>query len=226
MAEFIVREVEGMRQVSIGVRDETVRARAGALSKYEGDIEFTPRLPRIPDLIRSVFIDEARIRPYYKGTGTIMLQPSLGGFHIGQISAGETWILEPGVYWASDGSVEIALWKERMWPSLWAGDGLFPWKTMLHGEGRVAIQAPGPVEVVEVDNAELKVQGRLILGRTDGLRFYSERSARFPRNFLSGQTRMRVFRGSGRAIVCWTPYWNHHMYQQLTGGTIDRSLFE
>jgi uncharacterized protein (AIM24 family) len=226
MAEFIVREVEGMRQVRIDIRDETVRARAGALSKYQGDIAFTPRVPRVRDLFRSLFIEEARVRPYYTGTGSIMLQPSLGGFHIARVPPDETWILEPGVYWASDGGVDIALWKERFWPSLWAGDGFVPWKTRVQGDGCVAINAPGPVETIDVDDSELTVQGRLVLGRTDGLRFYSRRSAPFPRNFLSGQKRMRVFKGTGRVLVCWTPYWNQHMYQNLTGQTIERSLFE
>jgi uncharacterized protein (AIM24 family) len=177
-------------------------------------------------MVRSLFTDEARVRPYYTGTGNIMLQPSLGGFHVARVPAGETWILEPGVYWASEGGVDIALWKERFWPSLWAGDGFFPWKTKLHGEGYVAINAPGPVETIEVNDSELTVQGRLILGRTDGLRFSSRRSAPFPRNFLSGQKRMRVFSGTGKALVCWTPYWNQHMYQNLTGETIERSIFE
>ena len=48
----------------------------------------------------------------------------------------------------------------------------------------VAVNAPGPVERVAVDDARLVVQGRLVLGRTDGLRFTSERAARFPRNFF------------------------------------------
>lgn len=215
-----------MRQVCIDIEDETVRARAGALSKYRGQIDFVPRIPRIGDFWRSFFTAEARVRPYYTGTGQILLQPSLGGFHLMDVNERETWVLEPGVYWASDGSASLGLTRERLWPSLWAGDGLLVWKTVVRGPGRVAINAPGPVETLEVDDSEVRVQGRLVLGRTEGLRFYSERSARFPRNFLSGQKRMRVYRGTGKLLVCWTPYWNQHMYQNLTGQTIERSLFE
>ena len=32
--------------------------------------------------------------------------------------------------------------------------------------------------------------------------------------------------GTGRALVCWTPYWNEHMYQLMTGRSIEGSLFE
>jgi uncharacterized protein (AIM24 family) len=226
MARFSIREVEGMRQVRLDIRDETVRARRGALSNMTGSITLTPRLPTGGDLVRGIFTNEARIRPYYSGTGSILLQPSLGGYHVMEVTGGERWILEPGVYWASDGGVELGLTREPILSSLWAGDGLFVWKTTLAGGGRAAINAPGPVETVEVDDSELRVQGRLVLGRTDGLRFSSQRSARFPRNLISGQRRLRVYSGTGKALVCWTPYWNEHLYLRMTGQTIEGSLFE
>jgi uncharacterized protein (AIM24 family) len=100
------------------------------------------------------------------------------------------------------------------------------WKTTLAGHGKVAINAPGPVETVEVRDGALKVQGRLVLGRTDGLRYASQRSARFPRNLISGQRRLRVYSGSGKLLVCWTPYWNEHLYKRMTGESIEGSLFE
>lgn len=225
MAEFTVREVEGMRQVRLDIRDETVRARRGALSNMRGAITLIPRLPKLGDVFRSIFTSEARIRPFYTGTGSILLQPSLGGYHILDVAAGDRWILEPGVYWASEGEVDLGLYRERFWAGLWAGDGLFAWKSTVAGQGKVAINAPGPVEVVEVDR-ELRVQGRLVLGRTEGLVFSSRRSAAFPRNFISGQKRLRVFTGRGRALVCWTPYWNEHLYRRMTGESIEGSLFE
>jgi len=225
LAEFTQREIEGMRQVVIDIAGEAVRARAGALSNMRGRIEFTPRLPGAGDLWRSIFTSEARVRPWYSGTGKILLQPSLSGYHVFDVAEGERWVLEPGVYWASEGSVGLGFAREPMFASLWAGDGLLNWKTTLAGHGRVAINAPGPVETLDIDG-ELRVQGRLVLGRTDGLRFRSVRSARFPRNFISGQKRMRVFEGSGRVMVAWTPYWNQYMYTRMTGEDIETSIFE
>ena len=226
MAEFSVREVEGMRQVRLDIEDETVRARRGALSNMRGDIKLTPRIPAFGDVFRAMFTNEARIRPYYSGTGSIMLQPSLGGYHVLDVVKDDRWILEPGVYWASEGSLKLGLHREKMWSSLWAGDGFFSWKTTIEGHGGVAINAPGPVETIEVDGEDLKVQGRLVLGRTSGLKFSSRRSASFPRNLISGQKRLRVYSGTGKVLVCWTPYWNQHMYLRMTGESIDSSLFE
>jgi uncharacterized protein (AIM24 family) len=225
MAEFTQREVEGMRQVVIDIAGEAVRARAGALSNMRGAIEFTPRLPGPGDIWRSIFTSEARVRPWYRGTGKILLQPSLSGYHVFDVAEGERWVLEPGVYWASEGGVELGFAREPMFASLWAGDGLLNWKTTLAGHGRVAINAPGPVETLDIDG-ELRVQGRLVLGRTDGLRFRSVRSARFPRNFISGQRRMRLFEGKGKVMVAWTPYWNQYMYNRMTGEDIESSIFE
>jgi uncharacterized protein (AIM24 family) len=226
MADFTVREVEGMRQVRIDIKEETVRARKGAMSNLRGDIKLTPRLPGIRDMFRGMFIREPRIRPFYTGTGSILLQPSLGGYHVMEVAEGERWILEPGVYWASDGTVRLGFYREPFWGSLWAGDGFLVWKATVAGHGRVAINAPGPVETVEIDGGDLRVQGRLVLGRTDGLRFSSRRPATFPRHMISGQRRLRVFSGTGRALVCWTPYWNEHLYKSMTGESITGSLFE
>jgi uncharacterized protein (AIM24 family) len=203
-----------------------VRARKGAMSNMRGQITLTPRLPATGDIFRAFFTSEARIRPYYTGTGSILLQPSLGGYHLLDVAEDERWILEPRVYWASEGEVGLGLHREPFWSSLWAGDGILVWKTTVTGPGRVAIEAPGPVETVEVRGGELRVQGRLVLGRTDGLQFSSQRSATFPRNFISGQRRLRVFAGTGKALVCWTPYWNEHFYQRMTGEGIEGSLFE
>lgn len=226
MADFIIREVEGMRQVRIDLRDETVRARRGAMSNMRGPITFTPRLPSPRDIVRTFFTSETRIRPFYSGTGSVLLQPSLGGYHLLELGEGERWILEPGVYWASEGSVELGFFRERLWPSLWAGDGFFPWKTTIWGRGRIAINAPGPVETIDVVASEIRVQGRLVLGRTDGLRFSSQRSSSFLRHLISGQRRLRVYSGTGKALVCWTPYWNEHLYKRMTGESIEGSLFE
>lgn len=227
MAQFEVRSVEGMRQVCIELQDETVRAANGALSNLSGAISFIPKLPRSGDIFRNLFTSESRVRPYYTGTGTVHLQPSLAGFHVFDVLPEDTWILEPGEYWASEGSVELGLCRDPFFASLWAGDGLFAWKTTLGGAGKAAINAPGPVEVVEVKDGELKVQGRLVLGRTSGLRFRSVRSARFPRNFISGQQRFRVYEGTGKALVSWTPYWNEYLHNRMTEGeSIRGSLFE
>ena len=103
-------------------------------------------------------------------------------------------------------------------------DGFLNWKTTLSGEGRVAINV-GEVEAVDIDDAEPR-QGRLVPGRTAGLGFASRRSARFPRNLISGQRWLHVFGGTGKALVWWTPNCNQRMYQRMTGEDIEGPLLE
>ena len=204
-----------MRQVRLDIRDETVRARKGALSNMRGDITLTPRLPGARDLFRSFFTNEGAIRPDYRGTGSIQLQPSPGGYHLLDVVPNERWILEPGVFWACEGAVDLGLHRDPFFASFWAGDGFFSWKTTLSGKGRVAINAPGPVEVVELAATDMRVQGRLVLGRTDGLTFSSRRPASFLRSYISGQQRLRVYSGTGKLLVSWTPYWSEQLLKTL-----------
>ena len=86
-----------------------------------------------------------------------------------------------------------------------------------------AASAPGCSGAVRPRD-RIAIGESLVLGRTAGLGFASERSAPFPRNLISGQRRLRVYSGSGRALVCWTPYWNEHLYKRMTGESIEGSL--
>lgn len=35
-----------------------------------------------------------------------------------------------------------------------------------------------------------------------------------------------MLRGTGNVLVCFTPHWNEHIYPMMTGGSIERSMFE
>ena len=47
----------------------------------------------------------------------ITLESSLGGYHVIELQ-GETWFLERGAYWASDGAVDVSFHRERILTSL------------------------------------------------------------------------------------------------------------
>ena len=87
------------------------------MSNMRGKITLTPTLPGAGDLFRSIVTSEARVRPFYTGTGSILLQPSLGGYHVLTVAEGEGSILEPG-YLASEGGVELGLYREPSVESL------------------------------------------------------------------------------------------------------------
>ena len=210
MADFEICELEGMRWVQIQLRDETVRAEAGALSHMQGDIKVRARLPSPASALKSIISDEALVRPSYTGTGTINLASSMGGYYPFEV-AGESWILENGAYWASEGSVELRLHRERVWTSFWAGEGLIDYQTKVSGYGRVVLNAPGPVEEVTLKDERLMVEGKLVLARTEGLHYRMRRVTSLIQSLFSGEPAMRAYEGTGQALVCWTPYWNQQI---------------
>lgn len=97
----------------ITIGGETVRAEADALSHMRGAIEVDAPVPSIGQTIRSILSDESIIRPRNTGSGEIYLASSLGGYHVLEVEQ-DAWILEDGAYWASDGSIELGLHRERM----------------------------------------------------------------------------------------------------------------
>lgn len=226
MAKFVIREVEGMRQVRIDIEDESVRTVRGALSHMEGEIRMTAPVPSLPTLMKSMISKEALMRPRYRGTGTIFLQPSMRGFHI--FEAREfTWILEPGVFWAAEGNVHLGLRMEKMIPSLRIGDGLIKFQSTLHGDGLIIINAPGPVEEIDIEDSDLLVKGGIVLGRTTGLRYGVRRAGSYIPSLMAGEPLAQNFNGKGKALVCWTPYWNQYIHDRM--GPIEepsQSLFE
>jgi uncharacterized protein (AIM24 family) len=210
MAEFEVCELEGMRWVQIRLRDETVRAEAGALSHMQGDIRVTVRLPSPLGALKSIISNEALVRPSYTGTGVINLESSMGGYHPFEVT-GDSWILENGAYWASEGDVELGLYRERVWTSFWGGEGFIDYQTKVSGRGRVVLNAPGPVEEVILKNDRLLVEGKLVLARTEGVDYLRRRVSALLPSLFSGEPVMRLYRGTGKALVCWTPYWNRQL---------------
>jgi uncharacterized protein (AIM24 family) len=214
MADFEICELEGMRWVQIALQDETVRAEAGALSHLQGDIKITARPPSPVSALKSIISDEAMVRPSYTGTGIVNLEFSMGGYYPFEV-AGESWILENGAYWASEGGVTLGLHRERAWTSFWGGEGFIDYQTKVSGYGRVVLNAPGPVEEVTLKEGRLMVEGKRVLARTEGLDYRVRRATSLVQSLFSGESAMRSYEGTGKALVCWTPYWNQYVLEMI-----------
>ena len=208
MATFEVQETEGMRWVKVGLDDDDVRAERGALNHYKGAITMDVPFPSLRAWWVSLFSDESLLRPRYEGTGTVYLDSSLGGFHSMEIMPGERWILDTKCFWASDGEVKLSVHRERTWTAYWADQGLFWYKTALKGEGQVVLSVPGPVEEVHLVDDQIVVDGTQVVARTSGITLSVRRPARSWLSYwMSGQKLAYCYRGTGRLLLCTTPYW-------------------
>jgi uncharacterized protein (AIM24 family) len=220
MAEFKVHQLEGLRYVEIHLHDETVRAEAGALSYLTGDIAIHSRLiPSFGAVIKSLLADEAIYRPTYTGTGVVTLESSLGGYHILELQ-GESWILERGTYWASDGAVDISFHRERVLTSLEAGEGLVYLQTRVSGRGQVALTTRGPIKEVTLESGQSMVaEGRSVIARSSEVSFRMQRPTK---NLLGLFTAgegwwVRAFRGPGKILLNPRPYWRYWVLVERRG---------
>lgn len=217
MAEFSVQQSQFQRSIVISINNEAVRAEAGALSYMRGDIRVDAPIPSLGQAIKCKISDEPVIRPRYVGTGNIHLASSFGGYHVIELRD-ESWILENGAYWASDDSVVLGLHREPMLTSLFAGEGFFDFQTKVEGTGRVVLNAPGPVEEIELGNETISVEGKLVIARTAGVRYRFGRPTRSLFSFwLSGESYVRKYTGPGKVLLVSIRYLNRQVIE-LDGG--------
>jgi uncharacterized protein (AIM24 family) len=219
MATFEIEHSEGMRWVKVALDDDDVRTERGALNHMKGAITMDVPFPSLKAWWVSLFSDESLVRPRFTGTGAVYLDSSLGGFHLLDVRHGERWVLDTRCFWASDGEVQLSVHREAILTSLFAGEGVFWYKTALKGAGRVVLTVEGPIEEVELKNDRLVVDGPFVVARTTGISLRIKRPARSLISFwMSGQARARVYEGTGRLLLCTTPYWRYRMQRERSTG--------
>jgi uncharacterized protein (AIM24 family) len=174
------------------------------------------KLPSLGRILKAYASEEAQLRARYTGTGRIVLESSFGGFHIFDIE-GDTWILESGCYLASEGSLNLGAVRERMWTSLWAGEGLIDWQTRVSGRGKVVVASAGPVHEITLTKDERYVaNGRYIVGRTADTTYSISRPTKtWLGAYLSSEGYCRTYSGPGKLLVSSVPYWRYRVFGQL-----------
>lgn len=208
MATFEIEHTEGMRWVKVTLNNETVRAEKGALNHFVGDIVMDTPLPRPRDVLVSMVSEESPVRPRYRGTGSLYLESTLGGFHVLEMHENEPWMFSKGSYWASESDIKLTIIRERFMTSFYAGEGFFWYQTAARGTGKVILATQGPVEEVTLDKGRLVVAGDYVVGRTTGVKLSIRRAEEsYLAHKLSGEGYARVYEGTGRLLMCTTPYW-------------------
>ena len=164
MAQIKVLEAEGMHWIEMELSDETVRAEAGALNYLNGDITIKARLPSPWGAAKSAFASESLVRPTYSGTGAIQLEGALGGFHVLNLH-NESWILQRGSYWASDGEINVSAYREKILTAFWTGEGFVLYNTKVSGSGQVVVRTNGPAEEIVIQSGRYLAEANIVIGR-------------------------------------------------------------
>lgn len=212
MAKFEVMQVEGLRSVRVLIEDETIQTEAGALATMDGEIEMTARIPSPLSAIRSIFSGQSIIKPKYSGSGILHLDPSVNGYYVFEVPEEEDWLLGRGAYWASENSIHLSLIRQKVLTALYSGEGFIYYQIRLSGHGKVVLNADGPIEEIKLKNSRLKVDGRQVIARTEGITYKIKKPTKsYLGYWLSGESRLRVYEGTGSLLISRTPFWNKRL---------------
>ena len=213
MADFEIETRENVRFVRAVLRDEAIQTEAGALSYMRGAVSMSASIPGPLTVLRASLSAQAAVRPTFRGTGDVYLEPTLGGYYAFQVNE-KPWILDRGAYWASESSVSVQVYREKIMNAFWTGAGFIDFHTMVSGKGKVVLNAPGPVEEIDLGDEELAVEGRAVIARSSRVAFTIRRPSRgFVSSWISGEKILRVYRGPGRILLAQTPYWSELLLQ-------------
>ncbi len=212
MAQFEVIDHEGQKFIRAVINNETIRAEAGALHYYRGNIEMKSQAPSAGGLLKAFVSGESAFKPTYTGSGEIYFGPPMFGEYIVLPLNGEEWILDQGAYVCSDLNIEVSAKRNKAITGLVGGEGLF--QTSVKGVGTVVAQAPGQIQRIDLQGERLAVDGSFAVARTATLNYSVQRATKsLVGSMTSGEGLLNVFEGQGTVLLAPVP----NRYMSLVG---------
>ena len=198
--KYEIIEKQGQKMVKATLVDQTVRAESGALHYMKGDIELQSKMPGAGSILKSLITKENIFRPTYTGTGEVYFGPPIFGEYNSLNLDGDSWILDQGSYVCSDMTVEIGVVRNKLLTGLKGGEGMF--QTSVSGSGTVIFQSPGPVELIELNDDTLTVDGKFAVARQAHLDFKMTKAAKgWIASATSGEGFVNVIKGTGQVYI-------------------------
>ena len=207
-----------MKQVRIKLRNSSVKTEAGALYFYKGDIESKSDIGGIGGLFKKAvsgsITNESAIKPTYKGSGEIYLEPAFKHYIILEIN-NDSIIVDKGMFFCCSSSIEVkSFLQKNISSSILGNEGLF--QIELSGSGIVVLECNVPKnEIVEFNlshGEELKVDGNFAIARTKGISFSVTKSDKtLFGSAINGEGFLNTFSGEGTIWLAPT----QPMYQKM-----------
>lgn len=197
------------KQVICSLRDSTIMMQAGALQWMTGNITMETDVKGAGDfigkMVKGAVTKESAVKPLYKGTGIVALEPTykfLIPINVGEWEGGIT--LEDGMYLVSEGSVQLNIvHRKNVSSAILGNEGLF--NVSLSGQGCAVLESNVPMEElieVSITNGELKIDGRQAVCWSSGLDFTVEKSTKsLIGSAISNEGLLNVFRGTGKVLM-------------------------
>lgn len=202
------------RQVICDLSQAPVTIQAGAMQWMVGDVEATTGVTGVGDFfgkaVRGAVTKESAIKPEYKGTGTLVLEPTYKYILLIDVANwGNSIVLDDGLFLACYSSLEHrAVARTNISSAVAGNEGLF--NLGISGYGALCLESPCPKEeLIEVTLQDdvLKIDGNMALCWSGSLNFSVERSGKsLLGSAASGEGLVNVYRGTGKVLVAPTQY--------------------
>lgn len=214
------------RQVAVYINNDKVTVEPGAMSYFQGALEMVSGVTAgnaLGRIFSGAVTGEGVAQPEYRGSGMLVLEPSFQHFLILQLDQEEI-VVDKGMFYCAQGKVNVRPIMQRNASSALAGgEGLF--QISLSGSGLVVLESPVPsceIDIIELQNDTLRVDGNFAILRSGSLQFTVERSAKtLIGSAVSGEGLVNVYRGTGSVWLAPTiKVYNTINAARMTGTTV------
>lgn len=200
-----------LRQVRITLKNSSLTAESGALQFMKGDITLkslggTGAKGFLKGIASSVLTNESAIKPQYKGSGVIYLEPSFKHYIIVELN-NEEIVADKGLFYCCESTVSVSVQAmKNISSAIVGGEGLF--QTKVSGSGYCVFEIPVPEEELvefEIQHEMVQVDGNFTLFRVGNIDFTVEKSTKsIFGSVASGEGLLQTFRGTGKVIIAPT----------------------
>ena len=220
---FFANQV-GMRlkQVRVTLQNGAAQLESGVMQFMKGNIEADAAVGGLGGLAKKMLTNaltqETTFRPRYRGTGEIYCEPTFGHFMLIALDNEEA-VLDKGMFYASEGSVEVGVAMQTNLSSMMlGGEGFF--QTRISGRGWAVMNVPVPAsEVIRytLNNEKLSVDGTIALLRKGNIEYRVEKSNKsLLGSAISGDGLLQTFTGTGEVWVAPTQsFYNRLRYESV-----------
>ena len=207
---FMEKQNVRVRQIALYLNNEKVTIEKGAMSYFQGNLQMVSGVTAgnaLGRLVRGAVTGEQMAQPEYTGTGLLVLEPSFKHFLVLELANNESIIVDDGMFYCSQGSVTVkAVAQKKFSAAVAGGETLF--QQQLTGPGLIVLESVVPmdeIDIIDLNNDVLKVDGNFAVLRSSNLEFTVERSAKtLIGSAVSGEGLVNVYRGTGQVWLAPT----------------------
>lgn len=189
--------------------DNGITTQAGAMQWTVGPVEATSGVKGVGDLLgkslRGKATGESAVKPEYKGSGVLVLEPTYKHIFLLDTSDWNSGIvLSDGMFMACESHLQQkAVMRSNFSSAVAGGEGLF--NLCIRGNGIVVCESAVPYQeliCIELNNDVVKIDGNMAVAWSDTLSFTVERSGKtLLGSAASGEGLVNVYRGTGKILM-------------------------